>query len=62
MRSHGPRPSSSLPRRSAAGCPGQALLPALTARSGAYPDWIGYVSSTAVYGDRDGGWVFEETP
>jgi nucleoside-diphosphate-sugar epimerase len=42
------------------GCPGaKALLPALTA-SGAYPDWIGYVSSTAVYGDRNGGWVFED--
>lgn len=42
------------------GCPGaKALLPALSA-SGAFPDWIGYVSSTAVYGDRDGGWVFEE--
>ncbi|WP_396595034.1 SDR family oxidoreductase [Brevundimonas sp. R86498] len=44
----------------ATGCPGaRALLPALTA-SGAFPDWIGYVSSTAVYGDRDGGWVFED--
>ncbi len=43
-----------------AGCPGaRLLLPALTA-SGAYPDWIGYVSSTAVYGDRDGGWAFED--
>ncbi|WP_428151276.1 NAD(P)H-binding protein [Brevundimonas sp.] len=42
------------------GCPGaRALLPALTG-AGAYPDWIGYVSSTAVYGDRDGGWVFED--
>lgn len=42
------------------GCPGaKALLPALT-EAGAYPDWIGYVSSTAVYGDRDGGWVFED--
>ncbi|MBX9616296.1 MAG: SDR family oxidoreductase [Caulobacteraceae bacterium] len=42
------------------GCPGaRALLPALTA-SGAFPDWIGYVSSTAVYGDRDGGWVCED--
>lgn len=41
------------------GCPGaRALLPALSA-SGAYPDWIGYVSSTAVYGDRAGGWAFE---
>ncbi len=42
------------------GCPGaRAILPALAA-SGAYPDWIGYISSTAVYGDRDGGWVFED--
>lgn len=42
------------------GCPGlKALVPALAA-SGAYPDWIGYVSSTAVYGDRAGGWAFED--
>jgi nucleoside-diphosphate-sugar epimerase len=42
------------------GCPGlEALVPAITA-SGAYPDWIGYASSTAVYGDRDGGWAFED--
>jgi len=44
----------------ASGCPGlEALVPAIT-ESGAYPDWIGYVSSTAVYGDRDGGWAFED--
>lgn len=44
----------------ASGCPGlEALMPAITA-SGAYPDWIGYISSTAVYGDRDGGWAFED--
>jgi nucleoside-diphosphate-sugar epimerase len=44
----------------AAGCPAlTALVPAITA-SGAYPDWIGYVSSTAVYGDRAGGWAFED--
>jgi nucleoside-diphosphate-sugar epimerase len=24
--------------------------------------WIGYLSSTVVYGDRDGGWVDETTP
>ena len=43
----------------AGGCPGaRTLVPALTA-SGAWPDWIGYVSSTAVYGDRAGGWAFE---
>lgn len=30
----------------------------------AAPDlrWIGYVSTTGVYGDRDGGWVDESTP
>ena len=44
----------------AQGCPGlKALIPAITA-SGAWPDWIGYVSSTAVYGDRAGGWAFED--
>lgn len=44
------------------GCPGaRALIAALTAAR-AYPDWIGYVSSTAVYGDRAGGWVFEDDP
>lgn len=46
------------PERS--GCPGvRALLPAL-AGAKAYPDWIGYISSTAVYGDRNGGWAFED--
>lgn len=45
----------------ASGCPGlKALLPALTA-SGSWPDWIGYVSSTAVYGDRAGGWALEDS-
>lgn len=44
------------------GCPGLSrLVPALT-RTGAFPDWIGYVSSTAVYGDRAGGWAFEDDP
>ncbi|HEY0598944.1 SDR family NAD(P)-dependent oxidoreductase [Brevundimonas sp.] len=44
------------------GCPGlKRLIPALT-RTGAFPDWIGYVSSTAVYGDRAGGWAFEDDP
>lgn len=41
-----------------AGCPAQAALAGpLAERS---PDWIGYVSSTGVYGNRDGGWVFED--
>ncbi len=44
------------------GCPAlRVLAPAATA-SNAWPDWIGYVSSTAVYGDRAGGWVFEDAP
>ncbi|HYG27948.1 MAG TPA: SDR family oxidoreductase [Caulobacteraceae bacterium] len=44
------------------GCPGlSALVPAL-AISGAFPDWIGYLSTTGVYGDREGGWVFEASP
>ena len=28
----------------------------------AKPAWVGYLSTTAVYGDHDGGWVDEETP
>lgn len=42
------------------GCPGLRALSPVLGASGAYPDWIGYVSSTAVYGDRAGGWVFED--
>jgi nucleoside-diphosphate-sugar epimerase len=42
------------------GCPGvEALAPALAA---APPAWIGYLSTTGVYGDQDGGWVFETSP
>lgn len=41
------------------GCPGLAgLVPAL-ARAHAFPDWTGYLSTTGVYGDRGGRWVFE---
>ena len=25
-------------------------------------NWVGYLSTTGVYGDHDGGWVTEETP
>ena len=43
------------------GCPGlKALSPALSAAE-VWPDWIGYVSSTAVYGDRAGGWALEDS-
>ena len=44
----------------AKGCPGQRALGATAAAGTAWPDWIGYLSSTAVYGDRGGGWVFED--
>lgn len=44
------------------GCPAlQSLVPAL-AQAQAFPDWIGYLSTTGVYGDYDGRWVFETTP
>jgi nucleoside-diphosphate-sugar epimerase len=43
------------------GCPAlQALVPAMAA-SGAFPDWIGYLSTTGVYGDRGGRWVTEDS-
>lgn len=43
------------------GCPGlEAVVPQL-ARTGAFPDWIGYLSTTGVYGDRGGGWVDERS-
>ncbi len=44
------------------GCPAlEALVPAI-AKAGAFPDWIGYLSTTGVYGDREGSWCFEATP
>lgn len=46
----------------AEGCPAlNALVPAI-ARTGAFPDWIGYLSTTGVYGDREGHWVNEKSP
>ena len=36
----------------------QAFGPALTA---AHPGWVGYLSTTAVYGDHGGAWVDEDT-
>ena len=41
------------------GCPGLRTLVPVMARTGAFPDWLGYLSTTGVYGDRQGGWVFE---
>ena len=44
------------------GCPGlAALAPGLEATR-ASPDWIGYLSTTGVYGDRRGRWVTEHSP
>ncbi len=41
-----------------AGCPALAALAAPLARA-RRPQWIGYLSTTGVYGDRGGGWVNE---
>lgn len=43
------------------GCPGFRALSPLLHGTGASPEWIGYLSTTGVYGDRGGGWVFEES-
>ena len=45
----------------AAGCPAIGPIGAALASSGARPGWIGYLSSTGVYGDREGRWVFEDS-
>lgn len=34
----------------------------LAALQGASPVWVGYLSTTAVYGDHNGAWVDEDTP
>ena len=43
---------------------GDPVLARYAAAIGAAPKlkWIGYLSSTVVYGNRDGGWVDEDTP
>ena len=33
----------------------------ITARAAQF-EWVGYLSTTGVYGDHDGGWVDEDTP
>ncbi|MDF1856344.1 SDR family oxidoreductase [Pseudooceanicola sp.] len=37
------------------------LRAAITARAGQFA-WVGYLSTTGVYGNHDGGWVDEATP
>ena len=39
------------------GCPAFALLSNMNLSG----KWIGYLSTTGVYGDRGGGWVFEDS-
>ena len=43
------------------GCPGFNSLARFLASGGSAPAWIGYLSTTGVYGDRQGGWVFEDS-
>ncbi|MFN7223272.1 MAG: SDR family oxidoreductase [Paracoccaceae bacterium] len=43
----------------AAGDPFLAAWPGI---AGANVDWVGYLSTTGVYGDHQGGWVDEDTP
>lgn len=48
----------------APGPDGDPILARYTSQIEAAPAlrWIGYLSSTVVYGNRDGGWVDEDTP
>ncbi len=43
---------------------GDPVLNAMAEEVAALPElqWLGYLSTTAVYGDHDGGWVDEATP
>ncbi|WP_374470685.1 SDR family oxidoreductase [Phenylobacterium sp.] len=41
------------------GCPALPVLVPALAHARAFPDWTGYLSTTGVYGDRRGRWVFE---
>ena len=43
------------------GCPAHADLAPRLQAGVARPDWIGYLSTTGVYGDHGGRWVFERT-
>jgi nucleoside-diphosphate-sugar epimerase len=44
------------------GDPVLAELQSRIARAAPHLDWAGYLSTTGVYGDHDGGWVDEQTP
>ncbi len=45
-----------------AGCPGLAALGPILRAAAKAPAWIGYLSTTGVYGDRAGAWVTEDSP
>lgn len=44
------------------GDPVLALLRDQIARAAPRLEWVGYLSTTGVYGDHEGGWVDEDTP
>lgn len=44
------------------GCPGLSTLAPLLKQGAKVPDWVGYLSTTGVYGDRQGRWVTECSP
>ena len=44
------------------GCPGWGTLAPLLKQAAQVPDWVGYLSTTGVYGDRQGRWVTEHSP
>lgn len=41
---------------------GDPFLTGLPEIAQARPEWVGYLSTTGVYGDHQGGWVDEDTP
>ncbi|OXE36961.1 MAG: NAD(P)-dependent oxidoreductase [Phenylobacterium zucineum] len=45
----------------AEGCPALPLIVPSLRRTSSAPPWLGYLSTTGVYGDRGGGWVFEDS-
>lgn len=46
----------------ATGDPALGLIATALARNAHRLEWVGYLSTTGVYGDHDGGWVTETTP
>lgn len=50
------------PAPGAQGCPGFDTLAPLLLQTASGPAWVGYLSTTGVYGDRQGRWVTERSP